>query len=371
MSGTRDDKRRSFGNIRRLPSGRFQARYRIPGSNPSAWCNAPITFAYRDDAEDWLVVEQAKFIVGVFPEREQRQAPNLDSYQVEWMGRRELRPRTRHEYERLYEQHISPTFGAAPIDAISAAQVETWHNVTLKQRTGPTRRAHAYALLKSLLNTAITDGLITRNPCQIRGASRAKRARAIQPATLEELAVIETHMPSRLRLMVPLSAFCMLRFGEAVELRRKDVDTRKALLHIRRGVTSVAGKKVVGAPKTEAGIRDVPIPPHLIPDVRDHLKDHVDKDPEALLFPGVHGGHLSSATLYDAFYPAREAAGRPDLRWHDLRHSGAFMAAATNASLATIMARGGWSDYRTAMRYQHSADQTKLAADLSKLAEGR
>ena len=68
--------------------------------------------------------------------------------------------------------------------------------------------------------------------------------------------------------------------------------------------------------------------------------------------------------------PAREAAGRPDLRWHDLRHTGAVLAAATGASLAELMARLGHSTVGAAMRYQHAASERDqiIAAALSRLA---
>jgi len=93
---------------------------------------------------------------------------------------------------------------------------------------------------------------------------------------------------------------------------------------------------------------------------------------DALLFPGANGGHLAPSALYQHFYPAREAAGRPDLRWHDLRHTGATLAAATGASLAELMARLGHSTAGAAMRYQHAvSDRDRVIAEaLSKMAEG-
>jgi len=47
--------------------------------------------------------------------------------------------------------------------------------------------------------------------------------------------------------------------------------------------------------------------------------------------------HMAPSTLYKVYYPAREAAGRKDLRWHDLRHTGAVLAAQTGATLAELM----------------------------------
>jgi hypothetical protein len=67
--------------------------------------------------------------------------------------------------------------------------------------------------------------------------------------------------------------------------------------------------------------------------------------------PGCTGGHLLSNVLYKHFHSAREAAGRPDLGWHDLRHTGAVWAAQTGATLAELMARLGHSTVSAAMRY--------------------
>ena len=107
-----------------------------------------------------------------------------------------------------------------------------------------------------------------------------------------------------------------------------------------------------------------------MPAVRDHLAKHVAVSPTALMFPAQSGKHLAASSLYKAFHPARLAAGRPDLRFHDLRHTGAVLAAATGATLAELMARLGHSTVGAAMRYQHAAkDRDKAIAEaLSQLA---
>jgi integrase len=165
-----------------------------------------------------------------------------------------------------------------------------------------------------------------------------------------------------------------MRFGELAELRRGDIDFRDNRVKIRRGVVRVDGGYIVGPPKTDAGIRDVAIPPHLLPLVRAHLEEFTSPGRDALLFPaaGDRNLHLAPSTLYKVFYPAREAAGRPDLRWHDLRHTGAVLAAQTGATLAELMGRLGHTTPGAAMRYQHAAADrdTEIARRLSELAAG-
>jgi integrase len=124
-------------------------------------------------------------------------------------------------------------------------------------------------------------------------------------------------------------------------------------------------------PRANAGLRDVAIPPHIIPAIEQHLAKHVGKNRDSLIFPTENGGHLQPSTLYRHWYRARAKAKRNDLRWHDLRHPGDVLAAATGASLAELMARLGHSTPQAAMRYQHAAAgrDREIAALLSKLAE--
>jgi integrase len=64
---------------------------------------------------------------------------------------------------------------------------------------------------------------------------------------------------------------------------------------------------------------------------------------------------MAPSTLDKVYYPARKAGGRLDLRWHDLHHTGAVLAAQTGATLAELMGRLGHSTPGAAMRYQYAA----------------
>lgn len=100
-----------------------------------------------------------------------------------------------------------------------------------------------------------------------------------------------------------------------------------------------------------------------------HLNNHTGKSKDALLFPAAadSNDHMAPSTLYKVYYPARKSAGREDLRWHDLRHTGAVLAAQTGATLAELMGRLGHSTPGAAMRYQHAAADrdTDIAKRLS------
>ena len=114
-------------------------------------------------------------------------------------------------------------------------------------------RAHAYSLLRTIMNTALADDVIPANPCRVRGAGSVKRARQIREASLAELEAITLAMPPRYRLMVLLAAWCALRFGELTELRRSDIDVKNAVVRVRRGVVRGDDGRIVKDPSPRRG----------------------------------------------------------------------------------------------------------------------
>jgi integrase len=363
-------KRRSFGQLRRLPSKRWQAFYTGPDA---ALHYAPTTFVAKIDAEAWLVDERRIITSGgwVAPaDRHHIQVTSitLSSYAPAWLADRTLKPRTREHYQSLLDRQILPSLGDKPLKTLTPVVIRAWH-AELGAKT-PTLRAHAYGLLRTILATAQHDGLIIANPCHIRGAGNSKRVHKIKPLTLPELEALVANMPEKQQLLVLLAAWCGLRFGELTELRRSDLDLKNGRIKVRRAVVHVDGKAIVGTPKSDAGIRDVAVPPHLLPTVKAHISEHAEFGRDGLLFPAAGGGHLAPSSVYGraptrtrggwGFYAARVAAKRPDLRFHDLRHTGAVLAAATGATMAELMARLGHSTQGAALRYQHAAADRDL-----------
>lgn len=162
-----------------------------------------------------------------------------------------LAARTSEHSRKLLDAYILPTFQTAPLRYITPDAVDHWYAVTAVGR--PTTQAHAYLLLRTILGTAVDRDLITTaNPAKVRGGGSAPRVKKVRPAGIQELEVIVTAMPERYRVMVLLSSWCALRFGELTELRRGDVDTKIGLLRVRRGVVRAAGKTIVKSPKSDA-----------------------------------------------------------------------------------------------------------------------
>lgn len=365
--------RRGFGQVRKLPSGRWQARYTAPGAEQQ-WINAPATFDTKRAGETWLAKQQTLIAEGKINPTATR--TTFAEYANAWLAGRSLKTSTRALYRGQLDRALLPQWGDVRLPDITPGAVREWHSTLLPDR--PTERAHVYALLRTILNTAVRDDLIPTNPCRVEGAGSVRRAKTIRPASIPELEVIVANVEERLRPMVLLAAWCALRFGEVSELRVSDVSLADGVLRIRRAVNWQTAVPLVDTPKTEAGSRDVAIPPHLIPLLEQHLgglhSAESLRSADPLLFPAEPGSdeHLSPHRFRGPFKRACRAAGRSDLTFHGLRHTGAVLAAASGATIAELMARLGHTTPAMAMRYQHAAaDRDRVIADaLSRLAAG-
>lgn len=287
----------------------------------------------------------------------------LASYAAQWMdARHDLAERTVELYGWLLRRHIGPTFGDRPLDQITPVEVRAWHAESARRH--PTTAAKAYRLLSSILRTAVADELLRRNPCQVRGAA-VEKAPERPVATIAEVDELAAAMPPELPIAVLLAAWCQLRRGEVRGLRRRDIDLEGGTLQVSlTKTTAMSGRSIVKEPKTQAGRRMVAIPPHILEMVARHLGAHVGALPDDAV------ANVSNGSLSTAWDRARSTLGRPDLRFHDLRHSGLTWSAATGASLAELMRRAGHASQAAAMRYQHATDERDraLAEALAQLA---
>ncbi|MFZ2509778.1 MAG: site-specific integrase [Gordonia sp. (in: high G+C Gram-positive bacteria)] len=368
-------RRRKFGYMRELASGRFQASYLDPGGSGVRY-NAPHTFKDDISAEGWLAAERRLIDMGAWTppadrsNTEKVKVVTLRAFADQWLPERDLTPKTRALYRDLLDSRILPVLGDEYLSDLTPALIRTWW-AGLGPKT-PTRSAHAYQLLRTILNTAADDDLIDENPCKIKGAGQTPKRRQLDILTPAELDAVTAKMPEAYRAAVPVAAWAGLRFGELIELRRKDVVRTDAgtVLKIRRAAVRVDSEMVVGPPKSDAGVRDVYLPPHVAELLAVHIKAHTGRGPESLVFRTTRGKRLSQSSFTKSFKAALPK-GKETMRVHDLRHTGAVLAAQAGATVKELMGRLGHTTPEMSMRYQHVAAgrDAEIAARMSLLAE--
>ena len=190
----------------------------------------------------------------------------------------------------------------------------------------------------------------------MKGAGQARSSERPVASVAELTAPVEA-TPERYQLALLLAAWCQLRRGDVLGLQRRDVDLLHGSIRVERAlVRPMKGDAVMGPPKTAAGVRSLAVPSHVVAALEEHLAELVGPDPAAWLFTGELGGPMTPSTLDRVWQRARKSIGRTDLCLHDLRHSGLTWSAASGASVAELMGRGGHAHPAAALRYQHATE---------------
>ncbi len=235
--------------------------------------------------------------------------------------------------------------------------------VDVPPTAGEAEPAQAYRLLHAALHQAAEDGLIAANPARIQGGG-SYRAPDRRPATIAEVATIADAMPERYRAAVWVAALTSLRSGEQFALQRRDWDAQSRTLWIERALSIEDGSVAFGTVKSEASRRRVSVPELAAKHLEEHLAKYTGKARGALIFTTSTGGVVLPDRIGKVFEKARHQAGRDDLAWHDLRHTGQSLLAEAGASVRELQARAGHSTTSAALRYVHQyGDPTQRAAE--------
>ena len=352
-----DTKRgRQFGNIRKLSSGRYQARYRGPDGKLRP---APATFQRKTDAARWLSLKETEISKGEWIAPEVG-AQAFREYAGHWMRDRVLKARTAELYDSLLTKHLYPAFGDLGLADIDEVTVRRWRKERLEagpkaeRPFGPVTVAKAYRLLHAIFETAAEDRIIARNPCRIVGAGKEESdERAIVPLPL--VFKLADTVPVRYRMLILLATFADMRWGELVGLRRENIDLDTCEIRITETLAQLdRGGLRPDTPKSRAGRRIVAFPAEIAPEIRWHLERFAEPGKRGFVFVGPKGGQLRRSNFHRTWDKARTSVGLPDLHFHDLRHTGGTLSAVTGATLKELMARLGHSSVRAALIYQHA-----------------
>jgi integrase len=221
------------------------------------------------------------------------------------------------------------------------------------------------------MNTAVDDGLIRRNPCRIKGAGQEKSPERPVLAIRQVFDLADAITP-RYRVLILLAVFGSLRWGELAALRRRHIDLASGTLRIELSVVElVDGSLVTGPPKSEAGKRVMTLPAFLLPEIEIHLERFTALGDDSLVFTGPKNAPLRRPNFSRTWRDATKSTGLTGIHFHDLRHTGNHIAAATGASLRELMGRMGHSTTRAALIYQHRTTERDrlIAATMSALVE--
>jgi integrase len=204
--------RRTFGTIRRLPSGRWRARFTDHNGRQKA---APQTFTTKAEAGRWLSRTLSEMERGQFVDPKVGKEL-LSDYATLWLPTRLVRgrplsPRTLELYRWQLRRHILPTLGKTQLRHLGTTEVRGWF-------------------------------------ARINGVERPM-------ITLEQLDAITAAAGERWRSLIEMAARCGLRFGELAALRKSRIDLDTETVMVAESVSVLAGGvRHVGPPKSEPAV---------------------------------------------------------------------------------------------------------------------
>jgi integrase len=369
-------KRRRYGNIRKLSSGRWQAR--IPGADGKLVSLG--TFALKREADQALAAAETDQARGTWVDPSTGKQ-RFGDFAEHWMRTRTLRPMTRTLYERQLRLRILPTFEGVALTEITPTLVREWYAGLAadarKRGRGAVTVETTYRLLRAILTTAAEDGLIPKNPCRIKGAGAVRDAPRPE-ITIVQLWRLADAVPERYAALVLLASATALRSGELAALRRRNVDLVQRVIRVDpdegQYVEPGGGQTpYFGPPKSDAGARSVTIPDAILGVVADHMARHAQPGPDGLVFT-TRDGHPVSRHNRSWWRRACRIVGVDErAHLHDCRHAGLTLAAQSGATLRELMALGGHSTPRAAMIYQRTTREraAEVAQAISdRLAKG-
>jgi integrase len=368
---------RTFGSVKLLESGKYQASYkRTIGGKPKTFYG-PRAFATKTEANNWLTAEANLLLTKRWTDPSEPSplntvTPPFGDYALRHISLqtnssgKNLKPSTVEKYEAYRTKYLS-RFLDIPLDQITKAMVDEWWASAVANGK-LTTASKAYKFLHSVMARALADGWIRGgvSPCQVKGAQNASTGQPTYTPTMDEVSLVAQKIDPRFRVMVLVSAYAALRFSEASALRRSHfrlIDSegiQRYEITIQEAVTYVGGKFILGEPKNKKGIGKVLVTSSLTPFISKHLDGMNDQSQEALVFPDPNGGYLHNFRLAKAMKLACKRAGLSEkaITPHSLRRAGGTEYGNCGANLTEVKDFIRDSSTNAAMRYIQSTNRT-------------
>jgi integrase len=306
----------------------------------------------------------------------------LGRYLDDWLEhavKPSVRSRTHTSYKVSVNTYIRPALGKVKLGSLTPAHIRTFYGRLVSRGLAPRTVRIQAGVLNIAMEQAVTDRLITVNPC--RAARRylprqdRKERQIITPAQVP--AFLEAASGDRLAAMFHVLLFGGLRPSEALALRWSDLDGDT--LRVQRVL--IERTKVFEEPKTAGSRRAVVLPQVALRALAEHRRRQAAERLEAgpdwsdngLIFCTAEGKPMDLSNVRRSFRRVRDAAELPPIRLYDLRHTSASLLLAAGEHVKVVQERLGHATVTLTLdTYAHLLPdaQAGAAAKLDKLVGG-
>ncbi|MEV6845452.1 site-specific integrase [Actinoplanes sp. NPDC051411] len=360
---------------------RYRVRYLGPGGRERS---KSFPDRQKKAADDYLTDIESKRLRGSFVDPVAGRI-TFAEYAQRWIEQQTFDEPTREVTERRLRRHIIPKLGDLELASMRPEHIRQFDRSLQVAGLSDAFRSIAFSNVSSILNAAVDDDRITKNPCRARSAKPAKlRSIRVVPWEIEQVEALRSNLPRRYKILIDLGAGCGMRQGEILGLAVDDIDFEKQIIRVRRQIRIVRAKLVFAEPKGRK-TREVPLPSSVAERLREHIAEFSPRPialpwetpsgkPGAahLVILGVHGGAVNRGDLNKkVWWPAATRSGIPQDRkngMHALRHFYASTLLDAGESIKALASYLGHADPGFTLRtYTHlmpsSEERTRKAID--------
>lgn len=297
----------------------------------------------------------------------------LDIWARDYLGG--VKPYTVVAYTGTIKNHIKPALGAIKLSTLNAHTIQGFYNDLTAEREGkpglsPKTVKNVHGVLHKALQQAVAIGYLRFNPAD---ACTLPRVVKKEPRPLDELeskAFIQAIQGHRFEMLYTVTLFTGLREGEVLGLKWGCVDFKKGTLIIDKQLQREKKKNgaYIFAPLKNDKARIVTPAAWVMKLLRTHRARQAEQrlkagklwEDSGLVFTNELGHHLAIHTVYKDYKSLVATIGRPDARFHDLRHSYAAAAIHSGDDIKTIQGNLGHATAAFTLDvYGHVTDQMK------------
>ena len=279
----------------------------------------------------------------------------MDAWSKQYLGG--VKESTVAAYNATIRTHIKPGIGAVRIDALDTNLVQNFYN-RLREPTkdrdavSPKTVKNVHGILHKALQQAVANGYIRFNPTNACVLPRIEK-KELQPLDEAETKLfLDAVKGHPLELLYTVTLFTGMREGEALGLTWDRVDFMRGTILISRQLQKekkAGGQFRLVSLKNDKPRRIMPAPwvMQLLRDRKLQQYEHKEKagaawsNPMNLVFTNELGGHLIPQTVVRHFKEIVSSIGRPDARFHDLRHSYAVASLRSGDDIKTVQGNLG------------------------------
>lgn len=346
---------------------RWEVRYRQPNGVTSRKRG----FTTKAAAESWEARNKVSLDTGDYVPPSKGRA-RVGDLAAGWLERKKSTTEPSHNrmLESAWRVHVQPVWGAVPVNKVSATGVKNWSAKMTGEGCSATTVLRALGVLAGILDDAIADNRITKNPA--RGLDPKKREKPTKPR--RKHVYLDHDAVGRLadesgqhRVLVLALAYTGLRWGEAVALRVRHVDEVRRRLLVIDNAVQLGVDHAVGDPKDDEP-REVPVPRFVMTEIKRQVHG---RGPDDLVF-GDGTKYLPRPKSTDGWFSgAVKRAKVQAITPHDLRHTAASLAISAGANVLAVSRMLGHENPQVTLRtyadlFDTDLDKVSAALDTAR-----